>query len=75
MATQEIRNMNIKEFMDKLVETMKEDSDYLFSWQSNIAMGFIDAYNEASDKSNIHEIANAGAKRFLDLLTYTPTGE
>ncbi len=60
--------------VEHLQKALKEDPDYYYGWQANIAMGFKDEYAKHTalghhiDGETIHEIANDGAKRFLDLL-------
>lgn len=51
----------------------KSEGSYYYTWQSNIAMSFYDAYQKEFGKSDkmgviISEIANDAAKNFLDLL-------
>jgi len=61
--------------IEKLIENLKKDKDYYYSWQANIAMAFQDAYHWHKTKTkrrpnlkDIHEISNTAAKHFLDLL-------
>ena len=59
----------LSEAVKTLKEALKSDKELYFGWQSNIAMAFVDSFSEATlVKTNIHEIANTAAKRFLDLL-------
>lgn len=70
-----------KQAMDILVKHLSEDKtegSYYHSWQSNIAMAFVDAYNRVEEfnsgppgylvSSNLHSVANDAAKNFLDML-------
>lgn len=68
-----------KEAMEQLIKELKEDPQYYYSWQANIAMAFKDAYdwewknlNEfregVPEKPSIHKVANDAAKNFLNLL-------
>ena len=54
--------------IERLVEQLKIDEGFYYSWQANIAVAMQDAYSDAEDKKDIHKISNDGAKRFLDLL-------
>jgi len=56
--------------IEDLVKALNEDDDYYNSWVANLAMGFMDSYNFAKDKTNIHKIANDSADNFLKQLTY-----
>lgn len=66
----------MKEAMETLTSKLKNDSDYFQSWQSNIAMSYLDTesqYKKENDKMFLskedkHKIANTAAKNFLDLL-------
>jgi hypothetical protein len=68
--------MTTEEAIKHLVTTLKEDKGYYYGWQANIAMSFYDEYQKQAQERNyidlgkldIHEIANKGALRFLDLL-------
>ena len=58
-----------------LVDALKNDPDYRYAWQANIAMSFQDEFarqtgNEGDLVSNskIHRIANKSADNFLKLL-------
>ena len=60
----------------KLRKALKEDEGLYYSWQSNIAMAFMDCFGwykkehkkEYLNSADIHTIANDAAKHFLDLL-------
>lgn len=67
--------------LSKAVETLKEhlakdttEGSLFHTYQSNIAMAFVDAYNWKKSKNNvvtdkdIHSIANDAAVHFLNLL-------
>lgn len=54
---------------------LKEDTQYFYSWQANIAMSIYDEYNRQigedcapTDSGVVLKVANDGAKNFLDLL-------
>jgi len=54
---------------------LRTDSGYYESWKANIAMSMYDEYMERDKKDgivDIHEVANKGADRFLQLLIYKP---
>ena len=67
-------NMNTKKAMKKLTKALKEDRDYYYGWQSNIAMAISDEYYRMKKEkkylnyNDYHDIFNQGAKNFLDLL-------
>ena len=56
----------------KLIKALKEDKDYYYGWQANIAMAFYDEYRRCEKKyknrKDIHRIANNAAKNFLNTL-------
>ncbi|GAF68943.1 unnamed protein product [marine sediment metagenome] len=58
-----------------LKKHLKDDPDFYYAYQSNIAMAFFDAYNRCDKKyknrGDLHKIANEAAKNFLDLLIST----
>ena len=57
-----------------LQKTLREDKEYYYAWQSNIAMAFYDEYNKKFPLNNdamreaLHEISNNAAKYFLSNL-------
>lgn len=67
-----------KEAVEQLIKALKEDPEYYYSWQANIAMSFQDEYSkrfkgqtlypEGETPAIIAEIANEAAKNFLNLL-------
>ena len=58
--------------LKKLIKSLRKDKELFFSWQSSIAMGFIDEYyrnkKKHKNKNDIHFIANNAAKNFLNML-------
>jgi hypothetical protein len=59
-------------FVKELRKDQSEGS-YYFGWQSNIAMAFFDeCISQGSEmgREKLHEICNAGAKRFLNNLIH-----
>lgn len=61
--------MDVKKELDVVRKALKEDEGYYFSWQSNIAMAFVDAcHREGIGHSKLHAAANTAAKNFLNLL-------
>ena len=63
-----------RKLFNEFAKQLRKDSEYYYSWQANIAMAFKDEYDSCDKKyknrQDIHEIANKGAKRFLNLITY-----
>lgn len=57
----------LKNAIEILVAALREDADYRRSWKDNIAMAVKDS--DSTFKS-LHEIANEGAERFLNLLCH-----
>ena len=59
-----------KQAVETLCKALREDSDYYYSWQANIAMQFKDEMGRGGYEvdEQVHEIANDAAKAFLDLL-------
>lgn len=55
-----------------LIEKLKNEPDYYYGWQSNIAMAFKDEFSRNKKKyknsQDVHEIANQAAINFLNLL-------
>jgi len=64
--------METKEAIDKLRTELSKDDSYYYSWQSNIAMAFLDELVKWGYRlPDQHEIANQAAKNFLDMLIGT----
>jgi len=64
-----MKNEKLKEAFYIITKKLKEDKDYYYAWQSNIAIPFQDIL----DKENCWflrapELSNQAAKNFLDLL-------
>ena len=61
----------IKEAVQTLTKSLREDKDFYYSYQANIAMAFKDEYDRSQkkykNKTDIHKIANQAAKNFLNL--------
>jgi len=70
------REITTEEAIDKLRKDLSEDKSegsYRHSWQSNIAMAFVDEARRSNIKmkvsrKNLHTIADQAAKNFLDSL-------
>ena len=73
--------MNLKEAIEFLGKSLKEDPELYYTWQSNIAMSIYDGFYSSlptdiisvecyKNRKLFHEKCNNAAKRFLDLLTY-----
>lgn len=61
--------MNIKEAVKVITDALYEDKDYFRSWQSNIAMAFIDELHRQGYKlPREHDIANVAAAYFISNL-------
>ena len=64
--------MSIPEAIDTFRQAFSEDTGLEYSYQSNIAMAFFDAYAQyfpdrmPDDTAAIHKIANVAACAFLD---------
>jgi len=58
--------------INKLIKKLKEDKDYYYGWQSNIAMAFKDEYDRDKKKyknrEDIIRISNQAAQNFLNML-------
>lgn len=52
--------------IDTLKSELEKDTDYLWSWQSNLAMAFYDVLPESIP--NKHRVCNEGARNFIDRL-------
>lgn len=63
---------NIRDAIKILTKALREDPDYFYTWQANIAMAFKDEIymNPAhfADEFDFHTISNTAAKNFLNLL-------
>jgi len=66
----------LKKAVKTLRKSLKKDADLYYAYQANIAMQFKDEYHRQLRNKNydymncddIHNIANAAAKSFLNLL-------
>jgi DNA-binding LacI/PurR family transcriptional regulator len=66
------KTITTAEAVEQIAKELNNDKDYYFSWQSNIAVPFIDALNEKGyELPDQHEIANKAAKVFLNRLINT----
>jgi len=68
---------SIVKAMRVVTKAMKEDAGYWMSWQANIAMAFVDAYNNKRrelgrplNRTEVHALANEAAIAFLELLCW-----
>ena len=58
--------MTTKKAMDHLRKALREDHEYFYGWQANIAMSFYDEMEKRGYKlPDLHVIANNAARRFL----------
>lgn len=60
--------METKDAVDHLIKALSDDDGYYYSWQSNIAVQFQDAFHELHRNQGVYAISNEAAKKFLDLL-------
>jgi hypothetical protein len=72
-----LKSVKLAKAVDTLRQHLAKDTtegSYFHTWQSNIAMAFVDAYQWKKSKNNIvtekdiHSIANDAAVHFLNLL-------
>lgn len=72
-----VKEITTKQAVNKLCEELRNDKDYYYSWQANIAMQFQDIYWDTFkdieldcevNRKLIHTISNEAAQRFLNLL-------
>jgi len=63
--------MSIKRAVRKLTKALRKDEEFYYTYQANIAMAIKDEFNKRkkpyTSQSDMHEIANTGAKNFLNL--------
>lgn len=68
---------NVQNGCRVVFKALREQPDYYYAWQANIAMQFVDEYwrnfelkgdTKYKQVEDIHKIANQAAKNFLDLL-------
>lgn len=64
--------MTTQEAVEHLSNALREDQQYYYTWQSNIAMQFKDHFHRDYLDKGVHDIANDAAKAFLDLLISIP---
>jgi len=68
--------MELKQAVEVLVKALNEDESYRYSWQSNIAVPFQDAWQRSANNGGlpctpdqIHKISNDAAINFLENFT------
>lgn len=68
--------MSVKKEMYTIIDRLRNDEGYRYSWKANIAVCFIDQFRESLGENSdiltyqqLHELANKSADRFLNLLT------
>lgn len=65
----------LSEACEVVFKAIRNNDAYRMSWASNIAMAFVDAFNEEAgpfanlSSNQVTHIANKGADRFINLLT------
>lgn len=80
--------MTIKEAVKVLCKALREDPEYYYGWQANIAMAYKDETKSSPEAGKTlpigtivmsweecHEVANKAAKRFLNTLIHQPSKE
>lgn len=64
--------MKLSKAVKVLKKSLKEDSEYYYGWQANIAMSFYDEFMKLDrkliTKKNLHTVSNDAAMRFLNNL-------
>jgi len=63
--------MNIKKAVDTLRKELKNDKDFYYAYQANIAMAFKDEYARTGNNlsyKKVHKVANRAAQNFLNML-------
>lgn len=69
--------MNIPEAVTTLTQAWKDDPDFRYAYQANIAMAFVDECHQYRkqtgeqylSRQNLHDIANRAADNFLTLVS------
>ena len=64
--------------LKELIKNLKKEPNFFYSWQSNIAMAFKDAFDFSGHKHEnevVHEVANKAAAAFLDQLIGKDMGD
>lgn len=81
LPTKELKS-ELAKSVERLCHALLNDREYFYSWQSNIAVAFQDAYRNWNERMpamasiNIHEISNEAAINFLkSLLNETNKGK
>lgn len=63
---------NISKEIEVLVAALKNDKDYYYSWQANIAMSIVDQFAEKGLSGHfVVDSANIAAKNFLEMFIGT----
>lgn len=64
--------VTLERSIQKLGSELKEDPEYFYAWQANIAMAFFDEYRRNNKKyknrDDLLKISNEAAKNFLSLI-------
>jgi len=63
-------NSEVADAVKVLTKALKDDKDFYYGYQSNIAMAFYDEFRRFSDKvgrNTLHKISNNAAKNFLSM--------
>ncbi len=71
-VTQTVATNKLTDAVETLKNALRDDADFYYAYQSNIAMAFYDtAIEQNYAETNVHilaTVANDAAKRFLNLL-------
>jgi len=73
-----MKNLTLKDAINKICEEIKSDASYRITWEANIAMAFVDQFRYSGypyDPKIIHEVANRAAAAFLDQLIGKDLGD
>lgn len=64
------QGISVEKAVDRLIEELRADKGFYYTWQSNIAMSILDVWHADRNGAELdnHKVVNDGAKRFLDLL-------
>jgi hypothetical protein len=63
--------MRLKKAIKVLSKSLREDKEFYYGYQSNIAMCFVDEAKKQRTRDSykkLHNVANEAAKNFLNLL-------
>ncbi len=73
-----MKKVNLSDAINRVCEAIKNDKGYRISWEANIAMAFMDAFDFSGykhDNKVVHEVASKAAAAFLDQLIGKDMGD